>query len=140
MDIIYTLGYGGRTPETVVALLRTHGVQTVVDVRLRPDRASMGVWVKAKTADKGIEGWLSAAGIGYRSLIELGNVFLDFPDWQSRYQQLLAAAGGLLTERLQGITGPMCLLCAEKRVADCHRLQIAEYLALHAGATVHHLE
>jgi uncharacterized protein (DUF488 family) len=137
---IYTLGYGGRRPEEAVALLRTHGVQTVVDVRLRPDRASMGVWVKAKTPDKGIEKWLGAAGIGYRSLIELGNVFLDFPDWRPRYAQLLETGGGLLTERLHGLPGPICLLCAEKRVADCHRLQIAEYLARHAGVTVHHLE
>ncbi len=91
-------------------------------------------------ADKGIESWLAAAGIGYRSLVELGNVFLDFPDWQPRYQQLLVAAGGLLTERLHGIPGPICLLCAEKHVADCHRLQIAEYLAIHSGVTVHHLE
>ena len=67
-------------------------------------------------------------------------MFLDFPDWQPRYQQLLAAAGGLLTERLHGIPGPICLLCAEKHVADCHRLQIAEYLAMHSGVTVHHLE
>ncbi len=137
---VFTIGYGGRGKEEFLSLLKANAVRTVVDIRLRPDRASMGLWVKAKTADKGIESWLAAAGIGYRSLVELGNVFLDFPDWQPRYQQLLAAAGGLLTERLHDIPGPICLLCAEKHVADCHRLQIAEYLALHSGVTVHHLE
>lgn len=118
---IFTLGYGGRSQDDVLALLRDHGVQTVVDIRLRPDRASMGIFVKAKTRDKGIERWLGAAGIDYYSLVELGNVFLDFPDWQRRYQQLLDAAGELLTERLKRIPGPLCLLCAEKRVAECHR-------------------
>jgi len=137
---VFTIGYGGRGKEDFLSLLKANAVRTVVDVRLRPDRASMGLWVKAKTADKGIERWLAAAGIGYRSLVELGNVFLDCPDWQPRYQQLLAAAGDLLTERLHDIPGPICLLCAEKHVADCHRLQIAEYLALHSGVTVHHLE
>ena len=100
----------------------------------------MGIWVKAKTADKGIEQWLGEAGIGYRSLVELGNLFMEFSDWQSRYGRLLESAGDLLTERLAGIPEPLCLLCAEKRVAECHRQQVAEYLARHAGAEVEHLE
>jgi len=137
---VFTIGYGGRTRDEFLALLTAHGVRTVVDVRLRPDRASMGIWVKAKTADKGIEAWLAAAGVGYRSLVELGNVFLDLPDWPRRYEQLLAAAGGLLTERLAGLPEPVCLLCAEKRVAECHRRQVADYLAAHRGAEVRHLE
>lgn len=137
---VYTIGYGGRGKADFLALLAAHGVKTVVDVRLRPDRASMGIWVKAKTPDKGIEAWLAEAGVGYRSVVELGNVFLDFPDWPERYRRLLDRAGSLLTERLDGIPGPICLMCAEKRVAECHRRQVAEYLAAHKGATVHHLE
>lgn len=112
----------------------------MIDIRLRPDRASMGIWVKAKTSDKGIESWLAEAGIGYRSLVELGNLFLDDADWQPRYQQLLESSGELLTRRLADIPGPICLLCAEKRVLECHRLQVANYLAAHQGAEVHHLE
>lgn len=137
---VFTLGYGGRGKGDSLALLKAHGVKTVVDVRLRPDRASMGIWVKAKTPDKGIEHWLAEAGIGYRSLVELGNVFLAFPDWQDRYRRLLDAAGPLLTERLGDIPGPICLLCAERRVAECHRQQVADYMAAHMGAVVQHLE
>jgi uncharacterized protein (DUF488 family) len=137
---VFTIGYGGRGKDDFLALLNAHGVKTIVDIRLRPDRASMGIWVKAKTADKGIESWLADAGIGYRSLVELGNVFLDFSDWQERYRQLLDSAGQLLTERLNGIPGPICLLCAEKRVAECHRRQVADYLAAHTGAVIQHLE
>ena len=136
---IFTIGYGGRTKEDFLALIQAAGVRTVVDVRLRPDRASMGIWVKAKTPDKGIERWLAEADIGYRSLIELGNVFLEFPDWQECYQQLLKTSGELLTQRLADIPGPICLMCAEKKVADCHRRHVAEYLARHRGAIVQHL-
>lgn len=137
---VFTIGYGGRTIDECLALLKANGVNTVVDIRLRPEHAHMGIWVKARTPDKGIERWLAEAGIGYRSLVELGNVFLDVPDWQERYQRLLEGAGALLTERLEGIPGPICLLCAEKRVAECHRRQVADYLATHKGAAVRHLE
>src|SRR5262245_34656132 len=118
---LFTIGYGGRTPEDLVRLLRENGIRTLVDVRLRPDRASMGVWVKAKTPDKGIERIIGHAGIGYVSLVELGNVFNGFPDWQRRYEALLSRSGDLLVERLDGLPDPLCLLCAEKLVGDCHR-------------------
>ena len=137
---LFTIGYGGRTKDEFLSILRDNGVQTVVDVRLRPDRASMGIWVKAKTPDKGIEKILADAGIGYRSLVELGNLFLDFDDWEQRYGQLFESAGELLVGRLAGLAEPMCLLCAEKRVGDCHRQLIAAYLARTQGAQVQHLE
>jgi uncharacterized protein (DUF488 family) len=137
---IYTIGYGGRGQEDLLGLIQPHGIKTVVDIRLRPDRASMGIWVKAKTDDKGIERWLGDAGVGYRSLVELGNVFLEYPDWQQRYDQLLRRAGDLLTARLDDIPGPICPMCAEKRVNECHRQQVADFLARTRGVTVHHLE
>jgi uncharacterized protein (DUF488 family) len=137
---IFTVGYGGRNKAGFLELMQDNGIRTIVDVRLRPDRASMGIWVKAKTPDKGIEKWLCEADIGYRSLIELGNVFLEFKDWQERYRALLKLSGNLLTERLAGIPDPWCLLCAEKRVGECHRQQIADYLVEYTGAQVHHLE
>ena len=137
---IFTIGYGGRSREDLVGLLQKNEVKTVVDVRLRPDRASMGIWVKAKTPDKGIEKTLTEAGIKYRSLIELGNIFLEFEDWQDSYRLLLETSGELLTRRLSGLPGPICLMCAEKSVSQCHRQQIAEYLAKNKEADVRHLE
>jgi uncharacterized protein (DUF488 family) len=135
----FTIGYGGRKPEDFVALLRKAGARTVVDVRLRPDRASMGFYAKAKRRDKGIEGLLNAAGIGYRSLPELGNVFLDSEDWPGLYEELIQKAGALLTRRLPEVAEPFCLMCAEKRVAECHRRMIADFLVAQ-GHEVEHLE
>ena len=126
-------------PDDLITRLTAAGVRTVADVRLRPDRASMGVYVKAKTPDKGIERLFTAAGIGYRSLPELGNVFLEYEDWRERYAAFVQCAGHLLVTRLDGLEPPLCLLCAERRVAECHRLMVAEFLAAR-GAEVEHLE
>jgi uncharacterized protein (DUF488 family) len=136
---LFTIGYGGRMPDDLITRLTAAVVRTVADVRLRPDRASMGVYVKAKTPDKGIERLFTAAGIGYRSLPELGNVFLEYEDWRERYAAFVQCAGHLLVTRLDGLEPPLCLLCAERRVAECHRLMVAEFLAAR-GAEVEHLE
>lgn len=103
-------------------------IQTIVDVRLRPDRTSLGIYAKAKDPAKGIEGVLPKAGIGYVSLVELGNIFRDFDDLSQRYQKLLEKAGDLLIERLLQVLLRFCLLCAEKDPNQCHRKIIADYL------------
>jgi uncharacterized protein (DUF488 family) len=135
----YTIGYGGRNPEDLVDLLKKKNIRTVVDVRLRPDRATMGVFKKTKEPNKGIEGLLAKNGISYISLLELGDIFFEFEDWQVRYQRLLEKAGDLLIERLLRVPAPFCLLCAEKRAIECHRYLIASYL-VSKGHEVEHIE
>jgi uncharacterized protein (DUF488 family) len=140
MSKFYTIGYGGRTPEEFLRLLSERGVRTVVDVRLRPDRASMGIYTLAKDPQKGIRGLLAKAGIGYVSLLELGNPFFELDDWESRYTRLFESAGELLTERLRaGIEEPLCLMCSEKSVQVCHRKLIAAFLQQH-GDEAEHIE
>jgi uncharacterized protein (DUF488 family) len=136
----FTVGYGGRAPADFTRLLTSSGVKTLVDVRLRPDRASMGAYAKAKDPEKGIAGLLAKAGVAYVSLPELGNLFLDYDDWPARYETFLELAGPLLFERLEGIAGPVCLMCAEKRVCECHRRHIAQHLAKTRGWSFTHLE
>ena len=122
----FTAGYGGRVPDEFAKMLATAGVKIVVDVRLRPDRAAMGNFAKA--------------GVGYVSLPELGNVFLEYDDWAERYAKFLDAAGPLLFDRLAGVAGPICLMCAEKRVCECHRRHVAEYLTRTRAWKFTHLE
>lgn len=135
----YTIGYGGRKPQDFLDLLKQKGVKVIVDVRLRPDRASMGSYVKGKSHDKGIQKLLATGDIAYISVLELGNVFLEYVDWRERYRELLGKAGSLLTRRLENVCSPFCLMCAEKSPAGCHRFLIAEYLAC-KGYEVKHIE
>ena len=136
---VYTIGYGGRKPQELLSLLKGKGIRAVVDVRLRPDRSSMGIYVKAKDPKKGIQNLLDGAGIQYFSFLELGNVFLDADDWPQRYRSLVDKAGDLLTERLRGVPTPFCLMCAEKRADQCHRKIIGEFL-VEKGNQVEHIE
>jgi len=135
---IYTIGYGGRAPTELTKALVARGIRAVVDVRLRPDRSSMGIYAKAKDPAKGIQGLLTKAGIQYFSIVELGNIFMEMEDWAERYQRLIERAGDLLTERLWQVPVPFCLMCAEKDVSNCHRSLIAAHL-VSRGHEVEHI-
>jgi len=87
----------------------------------------------------GIQRLLNNAGVQYYSFVELGNVFLDFEDWQVRYGDLMTKVGDMLIERLLQVSPPFCLMCAEKAAKRCHRAIIAEYLAAR-GYEVEHIE
>jgi uncharacterized protein (DUF488 family) len=139
-EAAFTIGYGGRNPADFTKLLAAAGVRTLVDVRLRPDRASMGSYAKAREPDKGIAGLLARSGIGYVSLPELGNLFLEYDDWPARYERFVALAGPVLFDRLDAVAGPVCLMCAEKRLCDCHRRHLAAHLEREKGWTFTHLE
>lgn len=140
----YTIGYGGRNPDDFLELLRQRGIRVVVDVRLRPDRASMGAYTRARSPERGIQSLLNKAGIKYLPLVELGNVFLGWKDWAERYQELIERAGDLLTRRLMELRKTFCLICAEKYVLDdngkvnCHRKIIGDYL-VQKGYEVEHI-
>jgi len=136
---VYTIGYGGRKPQELLDLLKANSIKAVVDVRLRPDRSSMGTYVKASNSQKGIQALLANGGIQYFSFVGLGNIFRHFADWEERYRHLIDKAGYLLIERLLQVPEPFCLMCAEKRAAHSHRMVIAEYLA-QQGYDVEHIE
>jgi uncharacterized protein (DUF488 family) len=133
----YTIGYGGRPPAEFVRLLTEAGVRTVADVRLRPDRSSMGCYKYTGKPTTGIEKLLAEAGIGYASLPELGNLFLGFDDSLARYATFFERVADLLVPRLLDLPGPFCLLCAEKKLDECHREVIADHLTRRGHEPVH---
>lgn len=133
----FTIGYGGRTPTELIQLLKDNGIRTVVDVRLHPERASMGYYVKAKSPEKGIEKLLTAADIHYLWLVELGNPFMAHADWKIKYPAYLRQEGDAVFHRLEQAERPFALMCAEKKVTNCHREAIAELLAEKGWKVVH---
>ena len=61
----YTIGYGERKPEDFVGLLKPKGIKTIIDVRLRPDRARIGSYKLIEDSDRDIRYVLSAISIEY---------------------------------------------------------------------------
>jgi len=98
----------------------------------------MGCYRKAKSPDKRIQALTKKADVEYYHLVELGNIFIRYPDWSERYRRLLERAGELLTQGLNDLPEPFCLLCAEKRPEDCHRKLIGDYLVAR-GDDVEHI-
>ena len=139
MNKIFTVGYGNKKPDDLISILKINQVVAIVDVRLRPDRARLGTYVKAKSTDKGIQKFLSTNGIKYYSFVELGNVFMNYEDWEERYKELLEKTGEFLTKGLNEVPQPLCLLCAEKDASECHRKIISDYLQSQ-GWKIKHLE
>jgi uncharacterized protein (DUF488 family) len=125
---LYDIGYGGRAPRQFVDLLKAHSIQKVVDVRLRPQRASMGSYVLSSNPDKGIVKLLRDAGIGYEWHHELGNPDPKDPAMSAFRQKVTQFPE--LTRRLVEAASreTVCVMCAEKKVTDCHRELIVAYL------------
>jgi uncharacterized protein (DUF488 family) len=133
MQKFYTLGYGGKMPQDFIKILQHYGIGTLIDVRLRPDKATFGTYKKAKTADKGIQKVLKELNVHYFSLVELGNIFMEDQNWLRKYPKLLENSGNLLLKRffesiLPKLQQPFCLFCAENDYLNCHRKFLAGFI------------
>jgi hypothetical protein len=134
----YTIGYGGRSPQDFLALLRSTGIQTIVDVRCgqtapawgptskprAPIKASSVCWrVPTSSIDRpsneGTCSWTTRTGAS-----AIG------PSW---IRQETSSPAAYTNSRRRCVSW-----CAEKRVAECHRQQMAVYLILQ-GHQVEHL-
>jgi uncharacterized protein (DUF488 family) len=137
---LFTIGYGGKKPREFPNLLKRHGIKTIIDVRLRPNRACMGSYVKAKTTDKGIEALLSGAGIDYRHEPDLAPTDEILTTWMEskksdtdwrRYEDQFIPV--LEERKIETSIKPAdldhaCLLCSESKPEKCHRGLVGEYL------------
>ena len=142
---MWTIGHSTRSLETLVALLRAHGIERVADVRRFPrSRRQPHVNTDALARD------LPAAGLAYRHLPGLGGFrraradsrntgwrnpsFRGYADYMET-EEFAAHFAALLDEaRL----GPTAIMCAEAVPWRCHRSLISDAL-LARGVEVRHI-
>jgi len=117
---IYTVGYGSRTQEELLNLLKLHKVQVVVDIRRWPTsklehfrREQLSRWLPAEGIDYV---WMGEELGGYRRGGYGAHVTGE--GFRRGVHQLLSLAAARRT----------CLLCLEISPRGCHRRFIATYL------------
>jgi hypothetical protein len=93
------MGYRGRSPQDCLNALTERRVSALVDVRLHPNRAFIGFYVKGQTPEKGIERLLTSEGIKYaRNPGLFGNPFIDVADWRELSKARRTARAGDVLE------------------------------------------
>ena len=143
--MILTVGHGTLEAEAFTTLVRTAGVEEIVDVRRFPGSRRHPHFGKDVMSE-----WLAAAGVGYRWLPELGgrrrsspataNVGLRNPQFRAYADHMASAefADGV-TRLLEGPEQVRAVLCSEALWWRCHRRLLADHLDLVLGVAVEHL-
>jgi uncharacterized protein (DUF488 family) len=135
---LLTIGYEGRTPDALVALLRQNEATKVVDVRQLPLSRKPGFSKSALVA------FLTSHGIEYVGFPKLGtppairNRYKksgDFARLKRDYLVYLGTQGPEVAAlRELAVQGGCVLLCFERDPAKCHRSILAEVLAGRTGS------
>jgi uncharacterized protein (DUF488 family) len=141
---LWTIGHSTRPLPELIAMLRGHGVEVLVDVRTVP-RSRYNPQFNRET----LPGELAAAGIDYRHMPGLGGLrkprkdstntgwrndsfrgyadYMQTPEFEQHLEELLALAG----ERRAAI------MCAESVPWRCHRSMIADVVTARGGEVRH---
>jgi uncharacterized protein (DUF488 family) len=146
MPTVYTIGHKGKSLQTFIDLLRSAGVDLVVDVRLRNTSHLLGYTKRDDLAFLLTEGF----GIAYEHHPDLApspeilDAYRQDHDWcryVTQFRPLLIdrSASAIGQQILERYAAP-CLLCAEPTAEQCHRRLVAEHWAASlSDITVVHL-
>lgn len=140
---IFTIGYEGLDPADFVALLESHRIEHLVDVREAP------VSRRAAFSKDPLARRLEAAGIAYAHRRALGcpkpirDRYKESGDW-ARYTQdfrlyLEGQSAAIRELRKIATSYRTCLLCYEANPDRCHRTYVAEGLIAGTAGTIRHI-
>ncbi len=143
-QVIYTVGHGDRTLDSMLTLIRQHEIKTLVDVRAQPHSTRFPYFSQAPLRealeDHGIVYHWAGRQLGgqvqaqpncvHTALAEGLRGFAEYMQTEPfarAVQQLLNLA---TRDRL-------CILCAEHLPEHCHRSLISDYLILQGVEVLH---
>jgi uncharacterized protein (DUF488 family) len=144
MTTLFTIGYEKASQGDVFAALTAAGVETLIDVRDRPQSRRAGF------SKRQLEAGIEEIGLSYVHLKALGTP----PEgreanrtrqWQRFWaiveQRLAGAEAEIDLQRAAELAqaAPSCLLCYEADWQICHRRRVAEILSARHGFEIRHL-
>ena len=145
MAVLYTIGHSTRTIEELIAALRAHEIQTLVDIRAFPMSRRLPQFNR-----ESLEKSLPAAGIRYVWMKDLGgyrkktasespNIALRNASFRNYADYMLTApfekaAAELISLAEESRTAYMC---AERVYFRCHRMLVSDWLAAHGHEVLH---
>lgn len=140
---LHTIGYGGRTLDSLIAALKTHRIEYLIDVRTSPYSK-----FKPEFSREPLEAALKARGLRY---VFMGDTLGGQPrdpdcyadgkvDYEKVRQQEFFKAGVERLRKAHEQRVRAALVCSEGRPEQCHRSKmIGEALAA-AGIPLRHID
>jgi uncharacterized protein (DUF488 family) len=144
---LYTIGHSTRTLDELIATLRAHQINTLVDIRAFPASRRLPHFKR-----EALEAALPAAGINYvwmkalggyrkQSLAESPNVALRNASFRNYADYMLTPEFEHAIAELVGLAehSRTAYMCAERMWFQCHRMLVSDWLVAH-GHTVLHID
>jgi uncharacterized protein (DUF488 family) len=126
--VICTVGHGARSAVELVSILQEAQIRTLVDVRAFPTSKRY-----PKFSREPLSATLRGAGIAYEWQGKALGGYRKVP-----YQEYMKTAPFREAAAALAATGErVCIMCAEKNPADCHRSHIADWLVTHGEKVIH---
>lgn len=132
-QILYTIGFTGKSAEEFFSLLKKAGITILLDIRLN-NVSQLAGFTKGKDLAYFVKEILNGRYFHLTDLAptkELLKKYQADKDWQSYEKDFLALLEKRNVEneiKPELLKGPTILLCSEKTAGKCHRRLTAEYL------------
>lgn len=145
MATLYTIGHSTRTLDELIAVLRAHGIGTLVDIRAFPMSRRLPQFNR-----ESLEPSLPAAGIRYVWMKALGGyrkkILQDSPHIALRNDSFRNYADYMLTPEFEKAAAelielaeqaPTAYMCAERVYFHCHRMLVSDWLVADGHKVLH---
>ncbi len=147
MALLFTIGHSTRQFEELSEALKTHEIQTLVDIRAFPVSRRLPQFKR-----EALEKDLPAVGIRYIWMKQLGGyrkkIVDESPNIALRNDSFRNYADYMLTAEFEKAAGELIALaensrtaymCAERVYFQCHRMLVSDWLVAH-GHEVRHID
>lgn len=145
MATLYTIGHSTRSLEELIAALRAHQIETLVDIRAFPMSRRLPQFNRDS-----LEQMLPAAGIRYIWMKALGGyrkkIREDSPHIAMRNDSFRNYADYMLTPEFEHAIAELigiaeqqrtAYMCAERVYFHCHRMLVSDWLVAHGHEVLH---